>query len=82
MKYIISKTSSFGQRNEAPCEGAVAVGCNEFGDTLWGIEINTLEELMALQDKVGHPLIIGPAPYYDANEYSGKAIEIYNDYRE
>ena len=44
----------------------------------WGIEINTLEELMELKNRVGEELVI-------TNSYADREfpmIEIYDDYRE
>ena len=40
----------------------------------WGVDINTLEELLELQKEVEHPLIVS---YDDTLE-----IEIYDDWRE
>jgi hypothetical protein len=45
---------------------------------VWGIEINSLEELMAFQAEVGEELIIGTS--YTDNKFP--LIEIYDSYRE
>ena len=44
----------------------------------WGIEINTLEELMAFKERVGEELVIGRS----WNNPEFPMIEIYDDYRE
>lgn len=44
----------------------------------WGIEINTLEELMEFKDRMGSELVIGDSIY--SPEFP--MIEIYDDYRE
>ena len=44
----------------------------------WGIEINTLEELMKLKNRVGEELVIGNS--WHNPEFP--IIEIYDDYRE
>jgi hypothetical protein len=45
--------------------------------TVWFIEINTLEDLLALQDREGQ-LVIGT--YFHNSDY--REIEVYDDYRE
>lgn len=44
----------------------------------WGLEINSLEELMNLKDEIGEELILRIS-YID---YKTPMIEIYDDYRE
>lgn len=44
----------------------------------WGIEINTLEELMELKERVGEELVFGSS--WHNPEFP--MIEIYDDYRE
>lgn len=46
--------------------------------TVWGIEINSLEELMSLKEEVREDLILKTS-YVD---YETPTIEIYDDYRE
>jgi hypothetical protein len=46
--------------------------------TVWGLEVNSLEELMNLKDEVGEELILRVS-YID---YKTPMIEIYDDYRE
>ena len=49
----------------------------EFNDEIWCIEINSLEELLELQDKYGE-IILGTSFEND----SIRELEIYDDYRE
>lgn len=44
----------------------------------WGIELNSLEELMKFKEDVGEELVLGVS--YD--DYKTPTIEIYDDYRE
>lgn len=44
----------------------------------WGIEINSLEELMTLKDMVGHDLVLTTSHI----DKETPEIEIYDDYRE
>lgn len=48
-----------------------------FGNVAKEIDINSLEELMALRRREGWPIIIGAAPDDGPGE-----LEIYDDYRE
>ena len=44
----------------------------------WGIEINSIEELMAFKERIGHDLVLTTS-YIDKET---PEIEIYDDYRE
>lgn len=81
MKFYISSTSGYYDE-KTPCDGAVLLNPKrgEFETPEYGIEINTLEELIALKNKVGHPIIIEDS--WRNNGYSPYELEIYNDYRE
>ena len=68
-KFIICRASEWEQKN-SPCDGAVLVKENESWNE-WEIEINSLDELLALMDRVGDNLIIGR-----------NNITIYDDYVE
>lgn len=70
MKYIITRTSNFVS-DKKPYEKAISGGTDEYDRIIWYVEINTLEELQALQKEVKCPIII-----------SSNTIEIYDDYRE
>lgn len=68
MTYMITRTSDFyGEKK--PCAGAFLVGYKG-KMPLWGIEIRSLEHLMALVKDEG-PIIVGP-----------NSLEIYDGYRE
>ena len=81
MKFYISSTTGYYDE-EPPCEGAVLLNPErkKYDTPQYGIEINSLEDLIALKSKVGHPLIIGDT-WYD-QKYSPYELEIYNGYRE
>jgi len=63
MRFEIERTDGLGQ----PCQKAT-----RGDDGLWYVELEALEELMALITEVGEWIIVKPQP----------AIEVYNDYRE
>lgn len=77
MKFKIEKTSLMFKREEKPTEKAFKESLNNFNnsvmfeDTEWYLEINSLEELIALVREEGYPIIIGL-----------NKLEIYDDYRE
>lgn len=60
--------------SEQPVEGAKEAGKEKNGIPIWTIEVNNLEELISLQEKVGRPLIIGRA-----NQRGERTITIYDD---
>ena len=67
---------SIGKNHRFSRNGYIARDLGEYDS--WGIEINTLEELMELKNRVGSELVIGSS-YYNP-EFP--MIEIYDDYRE
>lgn len=74
MEFIISRTShrTLWQNEVPPCEGAYQKHPSEI---TWYIIINSLEELLSLEERVGHDLVLGwygPVP----------TIEIYDTWRE
>lgn len=70
MKFVITRTSCYN--DEQPCEDAKWNGeIDEWGSKIWTIEINSVEELLALKGKVGCPIIVG-----------SNNLEIYDGYRE
>ena len=81
MKFYI-ETSSWSYEEKTPCEGAVLVNPDraEWERPLYCIEIETLEELIALKDRVNHSIILaGPVSEPAGTLYS---LEIYDTYRE
>ena len=94
MLFIISKTSDYMDDAPAPCVGAKKMVIHsdfdifeknlEYKETKtdavqqWVVEINSLEELIALQKKSGFSLILSA---YNSRETIHE-LEIYNDYRE
>ena len=82
MKFIVSRTS--GNYNEKPpCEGAFVARENRQYTNLWGIEINSLEDLLALCEKQQYELIITKYDNHGYYDWDGAwGIEIYDSYRE
>ena len=80
MKFYVTRTSE-PYNDFPPCEGAIKLEeTNMWENPLWGIEINSLEELLALKDKVKYSIIIGKS--FDGAQHSDYSIEIYDGYRE
>lgn len=79
MKFYVSRSSS---TYEIPCEEAVLLNPNRnkgWEDAVYGIEINTLEELLEFRDKYDDIII---RETYNDKSYSELEIEIYDYYRE
>lgn len=67
MKFKVKRTSwPYGE----PCDEAFKDGKNEWGETIYCVNINTLEEMMAFIGKYGMIVL------------KEDEIEIYDDYRE
>ena len=82
MKFRIKRTSNWGGE-EKPCEkayGGKHLGGRADDVRVWYIDINTLDELIALRDEVENELIVGTANEKELNDMP--EIEIYDDYRE
>lgn len=91
MKIPIFRTSNYCNKKygvtardcapEAPCDGAVYAGPlpNVIIAYRFEVEINSLEDLVSLEKKVGKPLILSCSDSYYPDELS---IEIYDDWRE
>ena len=75
MKFHIYRTSDFLSQ-EKPCPRAYGGECDKFDRRHWFIDIDTIDQLMELQDEVGD-VIIGKTFRQGLPE-----IEIYDDYRE
>ena len=87
MKFLIRKASerSYLYEENLPIDGSYVVQhpndetCDE---ALYGIEINSLEELLELKRKCGHGLVIQDNDYYEElTEYKNE-ITIYDGYIE
>ena len=70
------KWFSIGTNHRFNKDGYITRDLGEYDS--WGIEINTLEELMELKNRVGEELVIGRS----WNNPEMPMIEIYDDYRE
>ena len=82
MIFQVERTSGFyNNSDEPPCRGCIPIKLTDtFIDEYdsWGIEINSLEELINLVKETDEPLII----YYVFGSNYKFHIEIYDDYRE
>lgn len=84
MKFYITRTSLYYESEPiSPIGDATMLNPNKekWEDFKWGIEIGSLEELIALKEKVRVPVILR-SPYEDDCNYSKYELEIYDDYRE
>lgn len=79
MKFIITQATG---SSEKPCKNAV------MDNEHWVVELNSLDDLMALYDEVDNDLIVGRNAYFKMggeileNEGLKETITIYNDYIE
>ena len=79
MEYIITKTSEWKHGIYPPCKNAKEKTVLYWGkpEWVWVVEINTLEDLMELQNEHGDIII------RDSIKFDGyKEIVIYDDYME
>lgn len=82
MRFYVKRTS--GEYDKKPCEQA-KVETHTDGDGFnWYVQVNTLEELCALQDEIGSELIFGIGEVRKGPDKYEKVymLEIYDDYRE
>lgn len=70
MKFEIMRASQYGRDVPQPCANAQQ---DDRGD--WFVEIQTLDDLLRLNDEVGSDLIVGKS-------IGGPRIWIYDDYME
>lgn len=76
MKFLINRASSYSF-SDKPCNEAFKVG-----EDFWGIEINSIDDLIALKDKYGGRVIVEDNDsLYFCPEYK-HSITIYDDYVE
>lgn len=84
MKFLVKRTSTgwLTTYNDPPCDGAVLLNPDrEEGEMpAWGIEIESLEALVAFMESVKHPVIISEP--FGKSDYADVELEIYDDYRE
>lgn len=69
MKFEIVRASDFFHAKEPPCEGAVCEKTDEDCDKEWSIEIATLEDLIALSNRVGHRLVVDQSQIWIYDNY-------------
>lgn len=76
MEFLIRRINDSGQK---PCDEAQPINEDE---NSWFIEINSLEELLAFQEKYKEELVIGKTPeWYHQPEFPYSLV-IYDDSRE
>lgn len=83
MKFRIFMTLDDTRKDGAPCKNAQLIDTIEhiWGlEYIWEVELDMVEEALALVHEVGHPIIISDKDIHD--EENGPTIEIYNGYRE
>ena len=81
MKFRITRTSDWSNE-KSPCEGAYLDKIEYEGTSYeyrhWAIDISSLEELIALRDKVEEALVLEK----EDDEHGLPSIDIYDYYRE
>ena len=85
MKFAIKRADPmFSEKNKLPVPNAKLIGKDRWGDNLYAVEINTLEDLLALKTEVTHSLILGSADaeVEDLDNDIKHSILIYDDYIE
>lgn len=84
MKFLVKRTSTdwLTTSNDPPCDGAVLLNPDreKWESPAWGIEIESLEALVAFKESVKNPVIIGKP--FGKSDYADVELEIYDDYRE
>lgn len=79
-------TTSYREDNKLPCDEAKVIGEMSWGKTIWGVEINTLGELIGFIKKYGQIVMGYNLNYIAFDENTNKkdylSIEIYDTYRE
>ena len=72
MKYRITRTSSRWRCTEPPCKQAYEEGgIDKYGEMIWFVDIESLEDLHSLINEVGAAIILDDT-----------SVEIYDDFRE
>jgi hypothetical protein len=84
MKFRIKRTSQSCFCESKPCDGAYIDKFepdsrdSHYDQRWWAIEIESLDDLLALAEKEGEIIVKAPSKYTD----DLPEIEIYDDYRE
>ena len=79
MKFLVTRTSAINgdlTDNTPPCEGAVLLNPDReiWEPPLYGIELDTLEDLMAFKERVGCSVIIGKP--FDKSDYADVELPV------
>lgn len=82
MRFLVKRTSRIYGDESSPCEGAKLLNPQRdtWEEPQWGIELETIDDLLDFYRKQKHPVIIGKP--FDESDYSDVELEIYDDYRE
>lgn len=85
MKFYISRTSDYCGDNK-PCDEAICLNPDRNPDWelgAYGIEFNSLEDLLAFKKRIGEEIIIKERDDVQCKDFSSEyEIEIYDSYRE
>jgi hypothetical protein len=80
MKFIVSRTSQHSHFAQ-PCEEAVQENfTSPYAATVWTIQIDSLDSLLALSTKYKCMLVLFPVHHYYSNGLP--TLELYDDSRE
>lgn len=84
MKFKIERASTMFCEEDKPIPNAELIGKDKWGQNVWTIEIDTLEDLLALKTKVAHSLILESVDegVEDLDNEIKHSILIYDDYIE
>lgn len=79
MKFMLTRTSNWDKK---PHPKAIMMEFDSYTNPQWGIEINTLEELIEFlkDENVKGQIVIEES--FDEEHPEDRMIEIYDDYRE
>lgn len=82
MRFLVKRTSQGWGDVSAPCKGATLLNPQrkEWDTPEWGIELETLEDLLHFREEQKCKVIIGKP--FGESDYSDVELEIYDDYRE
>lgn len=82
MKFRVNRTSDFFGRTPQPCAGATLLNPDapEWEESVWEVELNTLEDLVDFIKKNGEVVISHDER--EQSDYKSTTLEIYDTYRE
>lgn len=69
MRYRVDRASNY--KNAKPCDGAYSVGKNEYGENIWCVDINSLDELHHFIEMNGDIVLFMNSNWCDLLIYDG-----------